>query len=91
MAYADTLTTEEWVDTLRPIDITQLFVLGVHTGDAQFWLDKLDVHPNPADVQAWENFRRTTSARIGFWQPAGAASTPAGAPHYQFVGKLTPT
>lgn len=90
MAYADTLTTEEWVSTLRPEDITQLFALGVHTGDADFWTSKLAAHPNPDDALAWENFRRTTSARIGFWQPEGT-SVQGSPSSYQITGKITPT
>ena len=93
MAYADTLTTDEWVSTLRDVDITQLFELGVHVplSDAQFWIDKLAAHPNSADSQAWENFRRTTSARIGFWQPEGQAGTSLAPSSYQITGDITPT
>ncbi len=69
MAYADTLNLDDWVATLRDKDIDQLFALGVHTGDAGFWKVLLARHPTAGDAGSWEGFRRTTSARIGFWQP----------------------
>ena len=95
MAYADTLDLDDWVSTLRDEDIDQLFALGVHspaTGAAH-WKGLLAAHPNAADADAWENFRRTTSARIGFWQPEDTTinQPPTSAPHYQIVGDITPT
>lgn len=91
MAYADTLTLDEWVSTLRPADIDQLFALGVHTGNADHWKRLLAAHPNPPDAGSWENFRRTTSARIGFWQPEGAAAGAATPSSYQITGDIVPT
>ncbi len=73
MAYADTLTTTEWVATLRNPDIDQLFDLGVHSPDTpearNYWKTMRTFNATPQWLEAWENFRRTTSARIGFWQP----------------------
>ncbi len=91
MAYADTLTLNGWVSTLRDEDIDQLFALGVHSpaSGAAHWKGLLAAHPNAADSGAWENFRRTTSARIGFWQPdlvqIGVHSS------YKLTGDITPT
>ena len=95
MAYADTLNLNDWVATLRPEDITQLFALGVHSpiSGAAHWIGLLSAHPNPADADAWENFRRTTSARIGFWQPEGTSTSqpPSQPSTYRFDGNITPT
>ena len=95
MAYADTLNLNDWVSTLRDEDIDQLFALGVHSpaGGAQHWKNLLANHPRLADADAWENFRRTTSARIGFWQPEDTTinQPPTSAPHYQIIGDITPT
>ena len=97
MAYADTLDLNDWVETLRPEDIDQVFTLGVHSPDTEagrnHWKGLLAAHPNTADTVAWEGFRRTTSARIGFWQPEGTTTTigsPA-PPSYQITGDITPT
>ncbi len=92
MAYADTLNLNDWVATLRPEDIDQLFDLGVHTGDRTHWKALLIRHPTAGDADAWENFRRTTSARIGFWQPDTVTVTGVGSPSsYTIVGEIRPT
>jgi len=91
MAYADTLDLDEWVSTLRADDIDQLFDLGVHSGDAGHWKTLLARHPNQDDSDSWENFRRTTSARIGFWQPEGAGTIVQDASSYKLIGDITPT
>ncbi len=91
MAYADTLNLDDWVATLRPEDIDRLFDLGVHTGDRTHWKALLARHPNPADAGSWEGFRRTTSARIGFWQPEGGAGAASRPSSYRIVGDITPT
>ncbi len=92
MAYADTLDLADWVATLRDVDITQLFALGVHSpvDGAQFWIDKLN-QDQILDTDAWEGFRRTTSARIGFWQPEGTAGASSAPSSYQITGDITPT
>ena len=91
MAYADTLNLHDWVVTLRPEDIDQLFALGVHNGDPNYWKTLLANDPGNSD---WEGFRRTTSARIGFWQPEGTnTGQPPSPSSYQIktVGEITPT
>ncbi len=93
MAYADTLNLNDWVSTLRPEDIDQLFALRVHSpaSGAAHWKGLLAAHPNAADADAWENFRRTTSARIGFWQPEGESGPASQPSSYQITGDITPT
>jgi hypothetical protein len=96
MAYADTLNLNDWVETLRPEDIDQLFDLGVHSPDTQLARDHWKaLRANDPGNSEWEGFRRTTSARIGFWQPEGTTTTigsPA-PPSYRITtdGTLTPT
>ncbi len=90
MAYADTLNLNDWVVTLRPEDIDQLFDLGVHNGDPNYWKTLLATDPGNSD---WEGFRRATSSRIGFWQPATSAGGGVGSPspyEIRLTGEATP-
>ena len=78
MAYADTLNLNDWVSSIRTEDIDQAFDLGIHgpggegsdPAGRKYWKELRERHPHPADAESWENYRRTTSARSPFWQPA---------------------
>lgn len=83
MAYADTLSTEDWVMLLAPSDIDRHFDLGIQQPDTEdgrtYWkglIPRSDSNPTGTKTwaqlttqerAAWENYRRTLSARTPYY------------------------